>query len=49
MTKDVVHTGSRSWWDGTYRALCGLVVESKNGESVWFRKVTCPGCLAAKK
>ncbi|MEU0883673.1 hypothetical protein ABZ345_34150 [Lentzea sp. NPDC005914] len=49
MAKEVVHTGRVSWWNGRYHALCGLVVEGANAQRTWFRKVTCPGCIAAKK
>lgn len=48
MAKDIVHNGSRSWWSGKYHASCGLVVGDGYAKRTWFRKVNCPGCLAAK-
>lgn len=45
-----VHDGHRSWWDGSFRALCGrrFVASSVGRWEPWAR-VTCPGCVAAKR
>ncbi|MFJ8966066.1 hypothetical protein ACIRG5_42420 [Lentzea sp. NPDC102401] len=49
MPEELVHEGSRSLWDGSFKALCGVKMPSGTGKSVWFGKTTCPGCIAAKK
>ncbi|GAB3003512.1 hypothetical protein LWP59_27645 [Amycolatopsis acidiphila] len=40
------HYGTRSWWDGTVRTLCGLRLPA---EARYVRgKATCPACLTAR-
>ncbi|MCT2587778.1 hypothetical protein [Actinophytocola gossypii] len=48
MAKEYVHEGTRSWWDGTVRTLCGLVLTDPQRR--WFASsASCPACQAARK
>jgi hypothetical protein len=46
--KEPIHEGKQSWWDGTWKTLCGLKFEK--ARTYWFvSEPTCTGCLAAKQ
>ncbi|MEV5299043.1 hypothetical protein [Amycolatopsis methanolica] len=45
-SKPLVHRGSKSWWTGDFKALCGLVIPAGTGRSPWFTKPACPQCEA---
>lgn len=48
MAEELIHEGNKSWWDGTWKTLCGL--RFKKATTYWFRsQPTCPACIAAKK
>ncbi len=44
-----MHIGKRSWWNGSVRTLCGLVIPASRSDQCVFVRVTCPACKAAKK
>ncbi|WP_309110282.1 hypothetical protein [Saccharothrix sp.] len=50
MSKQIMHLGNRSWWDGTLKTLCGLTIPDGGAEKVWFpslsRHTPCPTCEA---
>ncbi|GAA5155503.1 MULTISPECIES: hypothetical protein [Amycolatopsis] len=45
--RGLVHRGSKSWWTGDFKTLCGLVIPAGTGKSPWFTKPACPTCEAA--
>lgn len=48
MSPHIKHIGKRSWWDGTFRSLCGLVVPGCDTQPAgWFDRL-CPGCKAVR-
>lgn len=51
MSKQIMHMGDRSWWDGKVKTLCGLTIASGQSEKVWFPSLSghkpCPACEAA--
>jgi hypothetical protein len=46
VSNDVRHEGTKSWWSGTVRTLCGLTIE--NPEWSWWSP-NCPDCKRAKR
>ena len=47
MARQLVHEGTKSWWSGTVRTLCGLVLEQP--QKKWFATAaTCPACKAKR-
>lgn len=46
---DYTHDGKKSWWDGSYRSLCGMTLPAQQVEVPFFVSVTCPTCKAIKK
>lgn len=47
MAKKIVHEGTRSWWSGKYRTLCGLTF--RKSRSAWWSSVNCSACKRAQK
>jgi hypothetical protein len=49
MGPEVIHTGRRSWWDGSVTTLCGLKFNKDAAkEAGWLASPTCPTCKALK-
>ncbi|ROP39093.1 hypothetical protein [Saccharothrix texasensis] len=52
MGKPVAHIGTRSWWSGQVRTLCGQRFDSSS-DRVWFPRLSgyavCPDCAAAPR
>ncbi|WP_460404956.1 hypothetical protein [Actinophytocola sediminis] len=46
-TKELGHLGTRSWWDGTFRTLCGQTF--RTSRSATWKTEKCAACTAAKK
>lgn len=42
------HYGTRSWWSGVFRTLCGQRFPRSRGASTWSTKA-CPDCVRIKK
>lgn len=53
MTREVRHTGTRSWWNGTWTSLCGLKFRGSDAERLWFPSLSgiprCPVCKAIER
>lgn len=47
MGKQVIHEGRKSWWNGTVRTLCGLVLE--HPQKLWFISPNCPTCKRLRR
>ena len=45
--KKVIHRGSRSWWSGDVRTLCGLTLPAGDAKSSWLSGPNCPACVRA--
>ncbi|WP_435061916.1 hypothetical protein [Amycolatopsis thermoflava] len=45
-SKPLVHRGSKSWWTGDVKTLCGLTIPRGDAKSPWFTSPACPECEA---
>ncbi|MBP2340281.1 hypothetical protein JOF41_006459 [Saccharothrix coeruleofusca] len=50
MGKPVAHIGTRSWWSGQVKTLCGQTMPEGGNSRVWFPTLSgytvCPTCRA---
>ncbi|UQS21754.1 MULTISPECIES: hypothetical protein [Amycolatopsis] len=44
--KGLVHRGSKSWWTGDVKTLCGLIIPGRDAKSPWLTSPACPQCEA---
>ncbi len=48
--KQPTHSGTTSWWRGTFTSDCGITVPTKQTTwKFWSSTPTCPGCVAKRK
>jgi hypothetical protein len=47
MSKKIIHEGTRSWWSGKVKTICGLILE--DAQTSWWSGVNCPACKQAMK
>ncbi|MFI5558976.1 hypothetical protein ACIA2T_06820 [Amycolatopsis japonica] len=48
-SKQLVHRGTKSWWNGDVKTLCGLTFKSGTAKEPWFTSPACPACEAIHK
>ncbi|GLZ36338.1 hypothetical protein Lesp02_85250 [Lentzea sp. NBRC 105346] len=51
MATQIMHIGTRSWWNGSVKTLCGLKIREPG--RVWFPSLSgnrvCPACKAIQQ
>lgn len=46
MAQEILHTGKRNWWDGSFTTLCGQYWPDMKNTKRRFFGHKCPECLA---